>query len=137
VGFWELNVVVHKVTTALWRLIKTLGLLDGWAVSVCSTDVSNIEGAFTFFVNEPTWCTVFTNMFISILYMFRAAMCPSSGVLIVSVRYLVYVTLCKWPFGVQVGIPTCMPDGHIQYTEWHIPGVELIQLTFRHRASSV
>jgi hypothetical protein len=31
-------------------------------------------------------------MFISILYMFRAAMCPSSGELIVLIRHLVYVT---------------------------------------------
>jgi len=43
-------------------------------------------------------------MFISILYMFRAAMCPSSGELIVSMRHLVYVTLCRWPSGMQVGI---------------------------------
>jgi len=41
-------------------------------------------------------------MFISILNMFRAAMCPSSGELIVSVRHLVYVTLFRWPFCVQV-----------------------------------
>jgi len=41
-------------------------------------------------------------MFISILYMFRAAMCPSSGELIVSIRHLVYVTLYRWPSGVQV-----------------------------------
>jgi len=41
-------------------------------------------------------------MFISILYMFRAAMFPSSGKLIVSKRHLVYVTLYRWPFGVQV-----------------------------------
>ena len=35
----------------------------------------------------------FACMFISILYMFRAAMFPSSGELIVSIRHLVYVTL--------------------------------------------
>ena len=34
--------------------------------------------------------------------MFRAAMCPSSGELIVSIWHLVYVILCRWPFGVQV-----------------------------------
>jgi hypothetical protein len=44
----------------------------------------------------------FSCMFIPILYTFRAAMCPSSGELIVSIRHLVYVTLYKWPFGVQV-----------------------------------
>jgi len=41
-------------------------------------------------------------MFISILYMFRAAVCSSSGELIVSVRHLVYVTLYRWPFSLQV-----------------------------------
>jgi len=47
-------------------------------------------------------------MFISILYMFLAAMRPSSGELIVSTQHLVYVTLYRWPSGVQV----CTPDGH-------------------------
>ena len=37
----------------------------------------------------------FSCMFISILYMFRAAMCPSSGELIVPIRHLVYVTLYR------------------------------------------
>jgi len=38
----------------------------------------------------------FSYIFISVLYVFRAAMCPSSGELTVSVRHLVYVTLCRW-----------------------------------------
>jgi hypothetical protein len=38
-------------------------------------------------------------MFISILCMFRAAMCPSLGELIVSIWHLAYVTLYRWPFG--------------------------------------
>jgi len=33
----------------------------------------------------------FSFMFTSILYMFRAAMCPPSGELIVSIQHLVYV----------------------------------------------
>jgi hypothetical protein len=41
-------------------------------------------------------------MFISILCMLRAAMCPSSGELTVSIRHLVYVTLYRWPFGAQI-----------------------------------
>jgi len=50
--------------------------------------------------------------------MFRAAMCPSSGELIVSIRHLVYVTLYRLPFGVQVWmrrslIQTCTPNGHL------------------------
>jgi hypothetical protein len=43
-------------------------------------------------------------MFISILYMFRAAMCPSSGELIVSIQHLLYVTLYRCPFGVHLHI---------------------------------
>jgi len=33
------------------------------------------------------------------IYMFRSFMCSSSGELIVSIRHLVYVTLCRWPSG--------------------------------------
>ena len=43
-------------------------------------------------------------------------MCPSSGELIVSVRHLLYVTVYRWPFGVQVWmslIQTCTPNGHL------------------------
>jgi len=43
-------------------------------------------------------------MFISILYMFRATMCPSSGELIVSIRHLVYVTLYRWRSSIQCDI---------------------------------
>jgi len=69
-------------------------------------------------------------MFISILYMFRAAMCPSSAELIVSIRHLVYCTLYIWPFSVQVWIrllcgliQTCTPNGHlyrVTYTRYRI-----------------
>ena len=44
----------------------------------------------------------FLYIFISILYMFRAFKCSSSGDSIVSIRYPVYVTLCRWPSGMQV-----------------------------------
>jgi len=58
--------------------------------------------------------------------MFRALMCSLSGELIVSIRHLVYVTLCRWPSGVQVWVepkPAYQP-----IIEWHIPDVVLIQL---------
>ena len=58
----------------------------------------------------PSWCTIFLSMFISFLYMFRATMCPSSGEITVSMRHLVFVTLCGWVFSMQVG--TCIPDSH-------------------------
>ena len=47
------------------------------------------------FVNKPTWCTIFFICLFPFSYMFRAAMCPSSGELIVSMRHLVYVTLTQ------------------------------------------
>ena len=36
-------------------------------------------------------------IFISVLYMFRATLCSSSGESIVSIQHLVYITLCRWP----------------------------------------
>ena len=44
----------------------------------------------------------FFNVFISLLYMFRATQCSSSGESIVSIHHLVYITLCRWPSGMQV-----------------------------------
>jgi hypothetical protein len=35
-------------------------------------------------------------------YMFRATQCSSSGVSIVSIHHLVYITVCRWLFGMQV-----------------------------------
>jgi len=43
---------------------------------------------------KQTWSTVFLSMFISFLYMFRATMCPSSGEITVSMRHVVFVTVC-------------------------------------------
>jgi len=68
----------------------------------------------------------FSCMFISILYMFRTAMCPSSGELIVSLRHLVYVTVCRCFNGTAVPSKPAYEKGI--YTEWHIPDVVLMQL---------
>jgi hypothetical protein len=46
----------------------------------------------------------FSCMFSSILYMFRAVTCPSSGESIVSIWHPVNATLYRWLFGVQVWI---------------------------------
>jgi len=67
-------------------------------------------------------------MFISILYMFRAVMCSSSGESIVSIRHLVHVTLCSIWYACLDGTPwsciqTYIPDGHIYrvtYTKYRI-----------------
>jgi hypothetical protein len=42
------------------------------------------------------------NVFISPLYVFQATQCSSSGESIVSIHYLVYITPCRWPSGMQV-----------------------------------
>ena len=55
----------------------------------------------------------FLGMFISFLYMFRETICPSSGEITVSMRHLVFVTLCGWLSGMQ-GAP-CIP-----WSKWDI-----------------
>jgi len=67
-------------------------------------------------------------MFIPNLYMFRALMCSSSVELIVSIRHLVYVTLCRWTYGMQVWVPPKPAYQTVTYTEWHIPDIVLTQL---------
>ena len=42
------------------------------------------------------------DVFISLLYMFRATQCSSSGESVVSIHRLLYITLCRWPSGMQV-----------------------------------
>jgi len=65
-------------------------------------------------------------LFISLLYMFRATQCSSSGESTVSIHHLVYVT--AWYAG-QEG--TSWPAYQaVTYTEWQIPDDVLIQLTF-------
>jgi hypothetical protein len=42
---------------------------------------------------KSTWCTIFPKMFIGLLYMFRATMCPSSGENTVPMRHPVFATV--------------------------------------------
>ena len=48
---------------------------------------------FTILQINPTRCTILLCIFISLLYMFRATMCPSSGELTVSMRHW-YLSIC-------------------------------------------
>jgi hypothetical protein len=59
---------------------------------------------------RPTWRTILFYVFISIFYMFRASSCSSSGESIVSMQHLVYVTLFRWTFRVQVGKSATTPN---------------------------
>jgi len=56
-----------------------------------------------FLVYDQLDAQFFFYVFISILYMFRATPCSSSGVSIVSIQPPLYVTLCRWPLRVQGG----------------------------------
>jgi len=79
----------------------------------------------------PTWRTIlFSYMFIPNLYMFRALVCSSLGELIVSVRHLVYVTVCTWPSGVQVWVEPKPAYQTVTCIQWHTPDA-LIQLTLK------
>ena len=76
----------------------------------------------------------FSYLFIPVLYMFRATKCSSSGESIVSIRPLVYVTVCRWTCGMH----TSIPHGHLHtvtytrgskpayhtvtYIQWHTRG---------------
>jgi hypothetical protein len=53
-------------------------------------------------------------MFISILYVFRAATRPSSGQLIVSIRHLLYVTLYRVTYTkCRIDTINSPTDGHV------------------------
>jgi len=73
----------------------------------------------------PTWRTILFCVFISILDMFRATSCSSSGESIVSIQNLVYVTLCRWPFRVQVG--KFLSDLH---TKWSPTQSDIYQILY-------
>ena len=93
----ELRIYMGRVSSRLHR---------GRTVSpfihciVCLTDKSISSSTVTSPQNLgkwPTWRTILFYVFISVLYMFRATPCSSSGESIVSIQPLVYVTLCRWP----------------------------------------
>jgi len=72
-------------------------------VEVYTWDCSRTLVCVCVFVNDQLDAQFFfVYLFIPILYMFRATNCSSSGESILSIRPLVYVTLCRWPCGMQV-----------------------------------
>jgi hypothetical protein len=71
----------------------------------------------------------FFNVFISLLYVFRASQCSSSGESIVSIHHLVYITPCRWPSDMKVSEEKSWPVYQTAtYKEWYIPDDVLIQL---------
>jgi hypothetical protein len=74
----------------------------------------------TIFQINPNRCTVLLSIFISLLYMFRATMCPSSEEITVSMRHW-YLSLCMggvWSAGWSFTPPSTQYTTH---TEWQIP----------------
>jgi hypothetical protein len=74
-------------------------------------------------VNKANLVYNFFSMFISSLYMFRAIICPPSREITVSMRHLVFVTLCGWLFSMQGGIKVVSfrtAYETVIYTEWQI-----------------
>ena len=69
---------------------------------------------------NPTRCKILLSIFISLLYMFWATVCPSSGEITVSMWHW-YLSLCMggmWSSGWSF-TPTSRP--HATHTEWQIP----------------
>ena len=71
-----------------------------------------INLVFINLVNRTNLAQNFLNMFIALLYMFRATVCPSSGEITLSMRHLLFVTVYGWLSGMQGGIPLCIADSH-------------------------
>jgi len=84
---------------------------------------NNWNGLYShnFLVNNQLDALFSMCLFTSLLYMFLATQCSSSGESIVSIHHLVCITLCRW----LSGMPTCIP---VTYREWYIPDNVLIQL---------
>jgi len=98
----------HKMQKSLYFYSYTRILLTVQCISVQFVLITNLKHFF--------------NALISLLYMFRATQCSSSGESIVSIHHLVYITVCRWSV---CRSETCVPT---TYTQWHIPDDVLIQL---------
>ena len=68
------------------------------------------------------------SMFTSFLYMFRATMCPSSGEITVSMRHLVFVTLCGWLWGMHPACRTQTRPHRLTNTKCRIDTVFLLMM---------
>jgi len=64
-----------------------------------------------------TRCTILLSIFISLLYIFRATVCPSSGDITVSMRHW-YLLLAS---GLLVGVKLQPADHTATHAEWQIP----------------
>ena len=74
--------------------------------------------------NDQLDANSFLYMFISVLYIFRAFKCSSSGDSIVSIRYLVYITLTDWYAGLDVPSKPAYQTVRVTYTRYRIDTIE-------------
>ena len=82
----NLNTESHKI---VFRLLTILGYNGNCK---CSNSVEIVGFGILYFVDRASRRTS-SNVFISLLYMFRATQCSSSGEPIVSIHHLVHITL--------------------------------------------
>jgi hypothetical protein len=120
---------VCRTGWSLWYVVQPVVHLVQSEVSLIQLHGANsfLKCKAKFYLMTNLRHNSFLCMFISILYMFRAFRCSSSGDSVVSIRYLVYVTLCRWPSGMQVWMELCIPDGHLHrvtYTRYRIDTIE-------------
>jgi hypothetical protein len=59
------------------------------------------RNTYTIPINNQIYAQFLLYIFISILYMFRATLCSSSGDSVVSIQHLVYVTVHSTPSGIK------------------------------------
>jgi len=101
--YWNLFLCFELIWFTVWwgqgksylqlHRIKNINTKDMWSEDWLWCNLVN---------NQPDVQFLFLYLFIPILYMFRGTKCWSSGESTVSIRTLVYVTVCRWPCGIQV-----------------------------------
>ena len=134
------SVTQHSESSSLSSLcVRTQNdsIFRMWTGTVHTAQQRRPDGSFTdknccsYNISKwPTWRTIllFYNTFITVLYMFRATSCSSSGGQILLIQHLVSsLSVSGLPVHRQreSSLSTCAPDGHLQRVT--IPDAVLIQ----------
>ena len=135
---WSTQCIWRTILIILWLLLKHLCLWVFYSIFLylfvnCEWLIYSQEYRFivAFYVLltvhpcvisqiSPNKCTILLNIFISLLYMFRASMGPSLGVNYCIYATLDFVTLYGWLLVCWLDFnPTSRPKA--THTEWRIP----------------
>ena len=117
--FWKVVTKVIACACGQWKLAeavystRSVAVPNSFLLKVCENERLILQ------INK-TRCTILLGIFGSLLYMFRATMCPSPGENTVSMRHW-YLSLCMggvWSAGWSE-TPTGRPDA--THKEWQIP----------------